>query len=242
MPMDDRHDTRSTTPATSTSSPTPGWSTTSSAASCRRNGSAGSTPAPSNAATAAPRRGPAGGALIWRLRWQGGSDWVYLLLKPQSEPDPCIALGLELDRGLLYRALLRRRRGVAALRLPAVLPVVLYSGEQPLERSARRPRAVPAARPRPPAVRPLDALPAARRRERPAPRHGGEGQPRLAPLRASSAAGRPRPSTPSWNGWPRCSPWRGTIRCAGPGAAFSAARSCPAGSPTSSRPPARRVC
>ncbi len=67
-------------------------------------------------------------ALVWRLRWQGGSDWVYLLLRPQAEPDPYTALRLELDRGLLYRALLRRRRGVP-LRLPAVLPVVLYSGE-----------------------------------------------------------------------------------------------------------------
>ena len=70
-------------------------------------------------------------SLVWRLRWQGGSDWVYLLLKAQAAPDPFTALRLELDRGLLYRALLRRRRGVAALRLPAVLPVVLYSGEPP---------------------------------------------------------------------------------------------------------------
>jgi hypothetical protein len=68
------------------------------------------------------------GTLIWRLRWQGGSDWVYLLLKPQGEPDPFTALRLELDRGLLYHALLRRRRGISA-RLPAVLPVVLYNGE-----------------------------------------------------------------------------------------------------------------
>jgi hypothetical protein len=68
------------------------------------------------------------GALIWRLRWQGGSDWVYLLLRPQGEVDPCMALRLELDRSLLYRALLRRRRGVP-MRLPAVLPVVLYGGE-----------------------------------------------------------------------------------------------------------------
>src|SRR4051812_12991268 len=63
--------------------------------------------------------------LIWRLRWQGGSDWVYLLLKAQGEVDPFMALRLELDRSLLYRALLRRRRAVPA-RLPAVLPVVLY--------------------------------------------------------------------------------------------------------------------
>jgi hypothetical protein len=68
------------------------------------------------------------GTLIWRLRWQGSSDWVYLLLKAQGEVDPFMALRLELDRSLLYRALLRRRRTVPA-RLPAVLPVVLYRGE-----------------------------------------------------------------------------------------------------------------
>jgi hypothetical protein len=72
----------------------------------------------------------ADGPLIWRLRWQGGSDWVYLLLKPQGEMDPWTALRLELDRGLLYRALLRRHRGGSA-RVPAVLPVVLYGGEAP---------------------------------------------------------------------------------------------------------------
>jgi len=71
-----------------------------------------------------------GGVLIWRLRWQGGSDWVYLMLKPESEVDPFMALRLELDRGLFYRAFLRRRRTVPA-RPPAVLPVVLYRGETP---------------------------------------------------------------------------------------------------------------
>jgi hypothetical protein len=69
------------------------------------------------------------GVLLWRLRWQGGSDWVYLLLKAQGEEDPHMALHLELCRGLLYRALLRRRQGAA--RLPPVLPVVLYGGETP---------------------------------------------------------------------------------------------------------------
>jgi len=72
------------------------------------------------------------GYLIWRLRWQGGSDWVYLLLKAQAEEDPFAALHLELCRGLFYRALLRRRRGpVGTTRLPALLPVVLYGGEAP---------------------------------------------------------------------------------------------------------------
>ncbi|HEY0510317.1 MAG TPA: Rpn family recombination-promoting nuclease/putative transposase [Thermoanaerobaculia bacterium] len=67
--------------------------------------------------------------LIWRLRLMGGSDWVYLLLKPQGVEDPFVALNLELSRSLLYRAFLRRRRSPA--RLPAVLPVILYGGESP---------------------------------------------------------------------------------------------------------------
>ena len=49
------------------------------------------------------------GLVIWRCRWQGGSDWVYLLLKAQDEDDPFIALHLELCRNLFYRALLRRQ-------------------------------------------------------------------------------------------------------------------------------------
>jgi hypothetical protein len=77
------------------------------------------------------------GLVIWRCRWQGGSDWVYLLLKAQGQDDPFIALHLELCRNLFYRALLRRQRPQPApgcrrsLRLPAVVPVVLYGGSAP---------------------------------------------------------------------------------------------------------------
>ncbi len=76
------------------------------------------------------------GIVIWRCRWQGGSDWVYLLLKAQEEDDPYIALHLELCRNLFYRALLRRQRrqpgqSRRGLRLPAVVPVVLYAGGAP---------------------------------------------------------------------------------------------------------------
>jgi hypothetical protein len=70
------------------------------------------------------------GIVIWRCRWQGGSDWVYLLLKSQGEDDPAIALHLELCRGLFYRALLRRQRH-RDVRLPAVVPIVLYAGSTP---------------------------------------------------------------------------------------------------------------
>jgi hypothetical protein len=73
------------------------------------------------------------GIVIWRCRWQGGSDWVYLLLASQDEDDPFIALHLELCRNLFYRALLRRQRrqGRRGIRLPAVVPVVLYGGATP---------------------------------------------------------------------------------------------------------------
>jgi hypothetical protein len=70
------------------------------------------------------------GPLVWRLRWQGGSDWVYLLLRPELRDDPYAPLRLELDRGLLYRVLLRRA-GASPPRLPAVVPVTLYAGGSP---------------------------------------------------------------------------------------------------------------
>lgn len=63
--------------------------------------------------------------LIWRLRWRGGSAWVYLLLKLQGEEDPAMALRMGLYRELLYQDLLRHR---GSARLPVVLPVVLYNG------------------------------------------------------------------------------------------------------------------
>ncbi len=63
--------------------------------------------------------------LIWRLRWRGGSAWVYLMLKLQGEEDPAMALRMGLYRELLYHDLLRHR---GSPKLPVVLPVVLYSG------------------------------------------------------------------------------------------------------------------
>src|SRR3954470_23228672 len=53
----------------------------------------------------------------------------------------------------------------------------------PLDRAARRPRAVPAAGPRPPAPRPLDPLPGAGRYRQPGPARRRGGQPGLAALR-----------------------------------------------------------
>src|SRR5215203_3926837 len=74
------------------------------------------------------RRETAAGPLAWRLRWQGGSTWVYLLLEPRTEEDPAMALHVGYHRELLYQELLRHRETAPPARLPVVLPVVLYRG------------------------------------------------------------------------------------------------------------------
>jgi hypothetical protein len=74
------------------------------------------------------RETAAGGPLAWRLRWQGGSTWVYLLLEPRAEEDPAMALRAGYHRELLYQELLRHRETAPPARLPVVLPVVLYHG------------------------------------------------------------------------------------------------------------------
>ncbi len=74
---------------------------------------------------------PLAGALIWRLRWQGGSAAVYLLLRPLAEDDRFTAVRLWAERGQLYEHLLRRREARRGRPLPVVLPVVLYGGGSP---------------------------------------------------------------------------------------------------------------
>ena len=66
--------------------------------------------------------------LVWRLRWQGGSTWVYFLLNFQATEDPAMALRVGLDRELLHQDLLRYH---TAAWLPVAIPVVLYGGEAP---------------------------------------------------------------------------------------------------------------
>lgn len=73
-----------------------------------------------------------GELLIWRLRWEGGSNWVYLLLRHQREVDPFMGLSLVTRQALLYLELARRHdiapRGKP---LPPVLPLVLHTGDEP---------------------------------------------------------------------------------------------------------------
>ena len=70
-------------------------------------------------------------ALLWRLRWQGGSAAVYLLLRPLAADDRFAAVRLWAERGQLYQHLLHRRETRRGRPLPVVLPVILYGGETP---------------------------------------------------------------------------------------------------------------
>ena len=70
--------------------------------------------------------------MIWRLRWQDSGSWiyVYLLLEFQSTDEPFMAVRvLDYDGGL-YRQLARVLKLKRGDKLPLVLPVVLYRGEQ----------------------------------------------------------------------------------------------------------------
>ena len=68
--------------------------------------------------------------MIWRLRW--GERWlyVYLLLEFQSSVDRFMAVRILTYIGLLYQDLAAAGKIPRGARLPPVLPIVLYNGEQ----------------------------------------------------------------------------------------------------------------
>ena len=67
--------------------------------------------------------------IIWRVRWRDRWLYVYLLLEFQSTVDPFMALRILVYVGLLYQDLVREKKLTPDGRLPPVLPLVLYSGE-----------------------------------------------------------------------------------------------------------------
>ena len=72
------------------------------------------------------------GDTVWRLRLGRRHVYLLVLLVFQSEDDHWMALRTLTYSGLLYQELVRNRAPVvAAERLPAVLPVVLYNGNKP---------------------------------------------------------------------------------------------------------------
>jgi len=68
--------------------------------------------------------------IIWRVRW--GEKWLYLylLIEFQSTVSRFMAVRLLTYIGLLYQDLIRTEKVGQKERLPPVLPIVLYNGEE----------------------------------------------------------------------------------------------------------------
>ncbi|MDZ7852554.1 MAG: Rpn family recombination-promoting nuclease/putative transposase [Halomonas sp.] len=68
--------------------------------------------------------------MIWRIWWRDRWLYVYLLLEFQSSVDKHMAVRVMSYLGLLYQDLIRQDAFTPSGKLPPVLPIVLYNGEQ----------------------------------------------------------------------------------------------------------------
>lgn len=70
--------------------------------------------------------------VVWKLRFKDGSlVYIYILLEFQSEVQKFMAVRLMVYLGLLYQDLIARGELSPSGKLPTVLPIVLYNGEEP---------------------------------------------------------------------------------------------------------------
>jgi predicted transposase/invertase (TIGR01784 family) len=69
--------------------------------------------------------------IIWKVRWHHLDEWlyIYLLIEFQSTVDYFMAVRLMVYIGMLYQDLINRYTIAEDGKLPAVLPLVLYNGE-----------------------------------------------------------------------------------------------------------------
>ena len=73
------------------------------------------------------------GDAVWRIRFAGSEEWLYLLLvlEFQSTVDSDMASRMHAYVGQLYRKLRRNKELPKGDRLPPVLPMVIYTGSPP---------------------------------------------------------------------------------------------------------------
>lgn len=71
--------------------------------------------------------------VVWRLRSRSGSGWVYvyLLLEFQSAVDHFMAVRILGYMALLWQDLIKQGQLTGDGRLPSLLPIVLYNGDEP---------------------------------------------------------------------------------------------------------------
>jgi hypothetical protein len=67
--------------------------------------------------------------IIWRIRWGDSWLYVYLLIEFQSTVDKYMALRIMVYVGLLYQDLIKSGKIPEKVKLPPVLPIVLYNGK-----------------------------------------------------------------------------------------------------------------
>jgi hypothetical protein len=68
--------------------------------------------------------------VIWRLPTREGSDYLYLLIEFQSKSDAWMAVRTQVYQGLLWQQVIDEQKLRAGARLPPLLLLVLYNGEQ----------------------------------------------------------------------------------------------------------------
>jgi len=69
--------------------------------------------------------------VVWRLKADGEWVYLYILLEFQSTVDAFMSVRMMVYVGLLYQDLIRRNEVLPGKRLPPVLPIVLYNGDEP---------------------------------------------------------------------------------------------------------------
>jgi len=68
--------------------------------------------------------------IVWRVKVGGEWLYLYLLIEFQNTVDKYMALRMMVYIGLLYQDLIKRGDVLADNRLPPILPIVLYNGNQ----------------------------------------------------------------------------------------------------------------
>ncbi|MEO7496977.1 MAG: Rpn family recombination-promoting nuclease/putative transposase [Massilia sp.] len=71
------------------------------------------------------------GDMLWRVQLDGECLYVFLLLEFQSRSDRWMALRMQVYVGLFYQDLVKRCLVSERDKLPPVLPLVFYNGEDP---------------------------------------------------------------------------------------------------------------
>jgi hypothetical protein len=69
--------------------------------------------------------------MLWKVQWQGGPIYIFILLEFQSKVDRFMAVRSMTYHGLLLESLVREKAFTPSGRLPPVFILVLYNGPAP---------------------------------------------------------------------------------------------------------------